>query len=61
MGNYKLRITNYKLTNTPVILSERSESKNLRTIDTHTSRFDQKILRLHFVPLRMTRLEHNKK
>jgi len=37
-----------------VILSERSESKNLRTDNAAQQAFGAKILRLHFVSLRMT-------
>ena len=38
----------------PVILSEHSESKDLRTCDTLKQNNRAQILRLHFVPLRMT-------
>ena len=43
----------------PVILSEQSESKDLRNTNTAEQIFGAKILRLHFVTLRMTTLLQN--
>ena len=45
----------------PVILSEQSESKDLRTTNAAKQIFSAKILRLHFVPLRMTTMLQNSK